>query len=272
MESLKNKVFLIFVLIPLNLYAFGKTGHRIIGEVAQRHLGIKAQKGIEQILGNEKLSHASLWADEIKSDRSYDYAKIYHRMDVPRGSDLTKIEIEKDSIIYCLVKFEDILRSTDSSPENKKFALKFILHLLGDLHQPLHIGYSEDQGGNDVRVKWFQKNVNLHQVWDEELILFEELSFTEYADKVDVSDKEIIKKIQTGTYLDWAIESNSYLPLVYDFSSNKNLGYEYHYKVKDTLYGLLQKGGLRLASTLNNIFENSPLTDSEKELRKKLGL
>jgi hypothetical protein len=58
--------------------------------------------------------------------------------------------------------------------------------------------------------------------------------------------------------------------LVYDFPS-KNLSYEYHYKVKDSLYGLLQKGGLRLAYTLNNIFEKRPLTDAEKELRQKLG-
>jgi hypothetical protein len=270
LESWKNSVLLLFVLIPLSAFPFGKTGHRIVGELAQRHLSPKALEGIEQILGKEKLAHAALWADEIKSDKKYDYAKVYHRMNAPKGSDLSKVELEKDSIIWALVNFEDVLRSSDSTMEEKKFALKFILHLVGDLHQPLHLGYGEDHGGNDVRVKWFQKSVNLHEVWDEQLILFEELSFTEYADKLDSMDKKSLETIQTGTYLDWAVESNSYLPLVYDFQS-KNLSYEYHYKVKDALYSLLQKGGLRLAYTLNNIFEKRPLTDAEKELRKKLG-
>ena len=271
MENWKNNVLLICFLLPFNAFSYGKIGHRVVGELAERHLTPKAKSAVEQILGKEKLAHASLWADEIKSDKNYDYAKPYHRMNVLKGSDLRSAPIEKDSIIWALVTFEDTLRSPTSSNEKKKVALKFILHLVGDLHQPLHLGYSEDSGGNDVRVKWFNKDVNLHQVWDEDLIEFEQLSFTEYSDKLDVLNKNELENIQSGTYLDWAVESNSYLPMVYDFSKNL-LGYGYHYKVKDSLYLLLKKAGFRLAYTLNKIFENRPLSDGEKDLRKKVGL
>ncbi len=271
MEAWKNKVLFICFLLPFNVYSYGKTGHRIVGELAQRHLSNKAKLAVERILGKEKLAHASLWADEIKSDRNFDYAKLYHRMNVPKDSDLRKIQIEKHSIIWALVNFENILRSPETTQNEKKDALRFILHFLGDLHQPLHIGYSEDKGGNEINVKWFSKNLNLHQVWDEGLIDFEQLSYSEYSDKLDVLDKKEMEKVQSGTYLDWAIEANSYLPMVYDFK-NKEMGYEYHYKVKDSLYLLLQNSGMRLAFTLNNIFENRPLTAEEKDLRKKLGL
>lgn len=264
------KNLLICLLIPLNVYSYGKTGHRIVGELAERHLSPKAKLAIEQILGKEKMAHASLWADEIKSDKNFDYAKPYHRINVPKDADLGKIELEKDTIIWALVNYENVLRSSESTQNEKKDALRFILHFLGDLHQPLHIGHSEDQGGNDIRVKWFLTDRNLHQVWDEDLIDFEQLSFTEYSDKLDVLDKKEIENIQSGTYLDWAIEARSYLPMVYD--GGKNLGYEFHYRVKESLYLLLKKAGMRLAYTLNKIFENRPLTDQEKELRKKLGL
>ncbi len=271
MEAWKTKVLFICFLLPFNVFSYGKTGHRIVGELAQRHLSNKAKLAVERILGKEKLAHASLWADEIKSDRNFDYAKLYHRMNVPKDSDLRKIQIEKHSIIWALVNFENILRSPETTQNEKKDALRFILHFLGDLHQPLHICYSEDKGGNEINVKWFSKNLNLHQVWDEGLIDFEQLSYSEYSDKLDVLDKKEMEKVQSGTYLDWAIEANSYLPMVYDFK-NKEMGYEYHYKVKDSLYLLLQNSGMRLAFTLNNIFENRPLTAEEKDLRKKLGL
>lgn len=264
------KTLLILFLIPVNLYSYGKTGHRIVGELAERHLSTKAKMAIENILGKEKLAHASLWADEIKSDKNYDFAKPYHRINIPKEADLGKIELEKDTIIWALVNFENILRSPDSTQNEKKDALRFILHFLGDLHQPLHIGYAEDQGGNNIRVKWFLRDRNLHQIWDEDLIDFEQLSFTEYSDKLDILGEKEMENIQSGTYLDWAIESRSYLPMVYNFE--KNLGYEYHYKLKDSLYLLLKKGGMRLAFILNKIFENRPLTEEEKELRKKLGL
>ena len=148
--------------------------------------------------------------------------------------------------------------------------LATLLGLLPDLHQPLHVGRTEDQGGNLVTLQWFDKATNLHALWDEAMVEFEKFSYTEYAKLLDVLTPEERKKVQQGTYLDWANESQELRADLYPSKDALKLGYAYHYKFKPLLRQRLQEGGLRLALIINNVFEERPLTANESKLREDI--
>jgi hypothetical protein len=144
------------------------------------------------------------------------------------------------------------------------------VHFLADLHQPLHVGLEEDRGGNMIKVKWFKTDTNLHTVWDEEIIDFEKLSFTEYSTYLNHFSKEEKKEWEKGQYVDWAKESQDLRPKVYDMPENKSLSYEYGYKTKPIVEQRLKQGGLRLALVLNHLFAQEKLQTADFEIRKKI--
>jgi hypothetical protein len=131
--------------------------------------------------------------------------------------------------------------------------LKFLVHLVGDIHQPLHVGCCDDQGGNKVQVKWFGGNSNLHRVWDSDMIDGTRLSYTELAQSLGTPDAATIKKLQSGTVRDWANESMSHRDRVYNVGKG-NLGYEYSYKNMPLVKERLLAAGVRLAGVLNDIY------------------
>lgn len=261
-----------FFIIP-EAFSWGKTGHRIVGEVAQRNLNSRALKGIKELAGTEDLSKISTWPDEIRSDPKMGYTAPWHYASIPNGKTYFDQKRNKDGdVIEALYRFEDTLRNPKESKENKIFALKFLTHMAGDLHQPLHVGLAEDRGGNTIKVKWFKTETNLHALWDEDLVDFEKLSFTEYANYLNHFTKDEKKDWEKGTYIDWARESQELRPVVYDFKGADipNLSYEYNYKVKPVIEMRLKQAGLRLAIVLNKIFIQEKLSKDEIELRKKI--
>ncbi|HCZ36443.1 MAG TPA: S1/P1 Nuclease, partial [Cytophagales bacterium] len=126
-------------------------------------------------------------------------------------------------------------------------------HMIGDMHQPLHVGKPGDRGGNDVKVKWFRNDSNLHRVWDSEMIDDTKLSYTELADALGKPGKDKLAKWQQGTVRDWALESVSYRPQVYDIG-NGSLSYSYSYKYLPIAKERLLQAGIRLAALLNTIY------------------
>lgn len=263
-------VLMMLSLLSPNVFAWGKTGHRVIGELAQQNLSVEAKKGVEQILGNEDLSRVSTWPDEIRSDKKYNYATPWHYVSIP--SDKTYFDQKRPAdgdVIFALFQFEETLRDKKSTAEQKKDALRFLVHMMGDLHQPLHVGKAEDRGGNSVRLKWFKTETNLHALWDESIVDFEQLSYTEYSKYLNHYSAEEKKKFAEGTFLDWARESQDLRNIVYDLGG-ESAGYEYHFKVKPIYELRLRQAGLRLASILNKIFKNEKLEKSYLELRQKV--
>jgi len=131
-----------------------------------------------------------------------------------------------------------------------------LVHLIGDLHQPLHIGHKKDKGGNTIQVLWHGKSTNIHHVWDIDMIEMWNMSYTELAANADKKlSKEAISKIQQGTTLDWAIENRIITDEIYSsVKSGDKLSYNYSYKYIGTVKSQLQKGGLRLAKVLNDIW------------------
>ena len=160
MNIFRTTFFLLFLLgVSTNLLAWGQTGHRAVGQVAENHLTKKAKKNIKKLLGNESLALASTWMDEIKSDSTYDYANEWHWVTIGDGE--TYAESEKNpngDVVEAIERMKQILKSDTASNQNKVRALKFLAHLVGDIHQPLHVGRGDDRGGNNLKVKWFRSS------------------------------------------------------------------------------------------------------------------
>jgi len=237
---------------------WGKTGHRTTGEIADNHLSKKARKQIEKLLHGNTLAFVSTFGDDIKSDSKYREFGPMHYVNLPKGE--TEYSEEKANpegdLLMGIKKCVSVLKDKNSSRENKEFYLKMLVHFMGDLHQPLHTGRGEDRGGNDIQVRWFGDGSNLHRVWDSDMINSYDMSFSELAENT-MSLSEIQKKqITSGSVEDWMYESKALSEKVYDSAEvGEKLGYRYMYDWFPVVREQLQKGGLRLAAVLNEIYK-----------------
>ncbi len=235
-------------------HGWGATGHRVTGLVAYNHLNKKAKKRLQEVLGQESLAIASTWMDDIRSDSTYDYASDFHWVTIETGQTYEQSKKNKNGdIVMTLERVVAELKSGKLDRVSEIRELKFLIHLMGDLHQPLHVGCCDDAGGNKVQVKWFGGNSNLHRVWDSDIIDGTRLSYTELAESLGTPDVATVKKWQSGTVRDWAYESMTYRKQVYDIG-NGNLGYAYSYKNLPLVRERLLVAGVRLAGVLNDIY------------------
>jgi hypothetical protein len=255
------KPFLIIVSIfwSLTLSAaddWGKTGHRVVGEIAEKYLSKKAEKQILKLLDGHSLAFVANYGDDIKSDPAYDSYGPWHYVNFPFGQHYeTYPKSGEGDIIQGIYKCITVLKNQNSTREDKIFHLKMLVHFLGDLHQPLHIGLAEDKGGNDFQVRWFGDGTNLHSVWDYRMLDFYEMSYTELAANTDVLSKEETDAIKSGSLLDWMYESRELCENIYaNTEVGEKLGYKYMYQYINPLRKQLQKGGIRLAKLLNDIY------------------
>ncbi|MEV4882434.1 S1/P1 Nuclease [Chitinophaga ginsengisegetis] len=250
-------------LLPLATFAWGPNGHRITAEIAWLHLTPQARKAITNILGRESLAMIANWPDFIKSDTThqYDHTSKWHYLDFPGNIDRAKFDellnAANDENLYTQTQaMIKELKNRNLPKDKQRFALTFLVHMMGDMHQPLHVGRDEDMGGNKIAVMWFDKPSNLHKVWDEQLIDFQQLSYTEYTKALDIASAAEIKTIQQGSIADWMFDSHQLSDKVYAYTQpDAKLSYRYNYVFVKDLNQQLLKGGLRLAAILNNIYK-----------------
>ncbi|MBS9462698.1 S1/P1 nuclease [Flagellimonas sp. 389] len=253
-----NKVFFLFLLVPLLGFSnyWGKTGHRVTGHIAQNHLSGKAKRALNDLLDGHSLAFVSTYADEIKADRSNSKFSPWHYVNYPldmRYEDSEKSEF--GDVVMAIEECIRVVKNKNSERENRVFHLKMLVHLVGDLHQPMHASRAEDKGGNDIQLQWFGEGTNLHRVWDKNLIVSYGMTYTELATELDRLPRRERKKIQEGTIYDWVHESHLLAAELYaSVEPGEKIGYQYSYKYNDLLFGQLQKGGLRLAKVLNDLF------------------
>lgn len=261
----KIAVQLLLVLACLFFYskasAWGLTGHRVVAEIAHQHLSKKAKKKIQQILGNESLAMAANWADFIKSDPQYNYLNPWHYVNFKRGltAEQMKIQLAKDTAANAYNKLHVLIDEIKHNPtldqNTQRMYLRLIIHIVGDIHQPMHTGRPEDLGGNKINVLWFNKPSNLHRVWDEQLIDFQQLSYTEYTAAINFSTRQERQSWQTSSMEQWLLESYKIASQLYQHTPlNAKLSYRYNFDHIETLNQQLLKGGIRLAGILNDIF------------------
>lgn len=235
---------------------WGATGHRVVGKIADNYLSGKAKREVNKLLKRQSLAFASTFADEIKSDRRYNEFYTWHYINMPLDSDYesSKKNPEGDlvtGINYCI----KIIKDKNASDDDKSFYLKLLIHLIGDLHQPMHVGLEEDKGGNDFKVQWFYNDSNLHRVWDTQMIDDYDMSYSELAENADALSKAQVKYIKQGSVIDWVNETHDITKEVYkNVKPDENLRYRYSYENFTTVRIQLQKAGIRLAKVLNDLF------------------
>lgn len=249
------------IYLPLQSMAWGMLGHRIVGKIADFYLTPNAKAEIKKILGNESLAMSSNWADFIKSDTSFRYLNPWHYVDFEKGItyDEMKAELKNDTSANVYTKTNFLvaeLKKKSLSKEKKIMYLRLLVHFIGDIHQPLHVSPIGSEGGNAIKLTWFGQPSNLHRVWDEELIEYQQLSYTEYVMAINHTTLTQRKKWQQQPLSAWLFESFTISKQLHDEikDTNPKFSYSYNFKHVQTLNEQLLKGGVRLAGVLNEIF------------------
>ena len=242
-------------LLTFNSFAWGPTGHRAVGLIAERYLSSTAKKKLQKILKGESIAMASNWMDDVRSDSTYDHMSDWHWVTIETGKTYDEsVKNPKGDVIMTIERIIAELKSKKISGKQEEEYVKMLIHLIGDIHQPLHVGCCDDQGGNKVRLKWFREDSNLHRVWDSNMIDDSKLSYTELADAVGPPTKEDIIALQNATVHDWSKESMSMRTQVYAVGDG-NLGYKYSYKNFGSVKKRIREAGVRLAGVLNSIYK-----------------
>lgn len=240
-------------------FAWGQTGHRVTGAIADHYLSGVARANVQLLLGTESLAQAATWPDDMRSDSAEFWQKTaspWHYVTIPAGSShaLAGAPPEGDAVT-ALERFAQILRDPSASAADKRMALRFTIHIIGDLHQPLHAGRPGDRGGNEVKVSWFNQPTNLHSVWDSGMIDSRQLSHSELADWVagSITPGQVIAWSSADPEV-WIGESVALRETIYPSGVNPKLSYLYAYQHGAELDGRLARGGVRIAAYLNKVF------------------
>lgn len=272
-------------LIPSPALAWGKTGHRTVAAIADAQLSGLARAHVREILGSaESLDEAATWPDDMRSAPGDFWRKTatpWHYVTLD-GVTYDHAPPEGDAL-EALARFREVLRSPTASLADKQLALRFIVHLVGDLHQPLHVGKCCDRGGNEIKLSWFGKPSNLHAVWDSQIVDDEQLSFTELAAKLQrhISARDVVDWWDINPR-DWISESAQYRERIYasipppakprDRKLKKGevalpeLSWDYVYTFSPLMERRLSQAGVRLAAYLNDIFaQPQPLPTERTE-------
>jgi S1/P1 Nuclease len=254
MKNLKLFAVALYTFTTTFAFAWGATGHRAVGLIAERYLSAAAKKKLNKILKGESVAMAGTWMDDVRSDSMYDHTADWHWVTIETGKTYEESpKNPKGDIIMTIDRLIAELKTKKLSAKQEAEHVKMLIHLMGDLHQPMHVGCCDDRGGNNVKVKWFGDNSNLHRVWDSEMIDGTKLSYTELANATEKPTKEKIAKLLQGNARDWAKESMAMRKKVYAIGDG-NLGYKYSYQNIESVKQRILEAGVRLAGVLNTIY------------------
>jgi hypothetical protein len=276
---MKNTSVLGFVLLVCSLatvHGWGQEGHQIVGQIAQDYLTPDALAAVNSMTGGKTLEYIAALPDSYRSTSQGSWTSTCHYVDLPQSA---LVYSPSYCPAFCVVKsvqnYTDILDHGNGAQQKCNYsstaepcAVEFLTHYTGDIHQPLHVGYAEDKGGNDVTVNWYGKSTNLHAVWDSSILSKWNSDLNKaVADLeayIDSNPNEVAQILAVMDPEQWADESYEYvLTTVYDFSNSTlsadsssvpNLDDAYYNRNIPVVKHQLIAGGLRLAQILNNIF------------------
>lgn len=231
------------------LLAWGKSGHLIVGTIADSYLTAKAKQSIKQILGEETLADAGLWMDIVANDKSYKNQDHWHYA--------YKDVVLEDNAIVKLEEFTALLQNSEAPQEEKLIALRSLIHIAADIHVPIHCGYMKDKGGHKGKLSWEDtgEKTNMHKVWDTDMIQRFQPDVNTYVSiiKPEINEDKI-KNWGTRDFNVWVTESQELLDQVYDHPSS-TLSVEYYNQNIVVVNDRLSMAAVRLAFLLNSIFD-----------------
>jgi hypothetical protein len=257
-----KKILAVFLCIAFALpqvaFGWGRDGHQIIAAVAEDHLNETTKVMVQSLIGNNHLYSIAPWADEIRNERRETGG--WHYVNIGLGSEYDAARdcaSPKSCIIAKIEDFVKVLRDKNAPREERAEALKFIVHFVGDIHQPLH-AVGEAAGGNGIHVSFIgstrcgHHDCNLHGVWDTSMILHTGMSRDEYVQhEEELVKSENLARLDAGTSVQWANES-VYLAQPAWVADGTNLDYSYYQKEIEVVDRQMALAGLRLAKLLND--------------------
>ena len=266
--NMKNRIILSILLAlfcSTLSYAWGPMGHDVVAAIAEQNLNKKAKKALNELLDGKSIVYYSSWMDNIQNSpywkNGYDQTKTWHYANVDKGFTYqTMKKNEKGDVVSALNRLTwELTENYDNLTDSMRVDyVKMIIHMVGDMHCPMHAGRLSDRGGNSVKVKWFGQQTNLHSVFDSKMIeSARKWGYQEWVAQLDRADKKFKKSVAQGTFEEWFNKTVENAAQIYDYverQDNKNLSYQFVYDFSPMLEESLLLGGYRLAAVLNNIF------------------
>jgi len=242
---------------PIPAAAWGPTGHRVTAQLAEARLTPAARAHVRAILGSESLAEASTWPDDQRSNPDPFWQKTaspWHYVTVPTGQGYTTaLAPPEGDAVTALTQFRATLRDPHASLADRQRALRFAVHIIGDLHQPLHAGRPGDRGGNDVAVTWMGRPTNLHAVWDSAMIDDRQLSYTEYtAFLARTITPERARAWADARPATWINESAALRETIYP--AEPAMGFKYAWLHRGEVDTRLAMAGVRIAAWINALW------------------
>lgn len=268
---MKRFIFLIIstamLLDGISAYGWGAKGHDVIAAIAEQNLTRRARKELDRLLGGRSIVYYSSWMDNIQNspywEDGYNKTKTWHYANVDEGHTYQTMKKNDNGDVVTGLVFltEQLTDNYDNLTDSMKVDyVKMIVHMVGDMHCPMHAGRLSDLGGNRTKVKWFGSNTNLHSVWDSKIVeSARKWSYTEWCDHLDRTSRKFKKSVMRGTYEGWFMETVDGAASVYEYverlgKENPNLSYQFVYDFSPLLEDRLLVAGYRLAYVLNMIF------------------
>lgn len=246
-------------LVSVSGFAWGQKGHDTVVAIAENHFTPTTKAAVEDLLDGHSPVYYANWLDNASNTPEYAYSKTWHYKNIDANKNFDNApKIKEGNIVDALTEQIQVLADTTRSREDRTLALKMVVHFLGDIHQPLHMGHASDRGGNQWYIKFFKAATNLHTVWDSKLPgAAHDWSYSEWVDQIDrATPEEQTEIIAGGTPDKWGRETYEICTEVYDQTpQDYNVAYDYIAKWTPTIERQFLKGGLRLADVLNDIFD-----------------
>jgi hypothetical protein len=264
---------------------WGQNGHRIVAQICADNLDAKTRKKVEDILDDEYLAQVATWPDFIRSEKSWDFAKPWHFITINPDKTVQQVidESAKDpkinnvyeaiNLMKAILKgdkpsmkiLQDLVDKNNAKLLNGSLeatALAFLVHFIGDVHQPMHVGKNKDLGGNKIYVMFFSKKSKLHSVWDSGIIEQEGLSFSDFAKFIEKHTASKKSSWQKDAMIDWVQESVTLREEIYNTLYNEtdrssglpSMSYPYQHDFLEQVENRLGAAGYRAAKILNDLF------------------
>ena len=266
----KTVITLLSIFMLMNAtaaFAWGPMGHDVVAAIAEQHLTPKAKKNISKILDGKSIIYYSSWMDSIQNspywENGYNKTKTWHYANVDKGLTYQTMPKNPDGDVVTGLEFltKELMENFDNLTDSTKADyVKMIVHMVGDLHCPMHAGRLSDRGGNGMKVRWFGQNTSLHSLWDSKIVeSARKWNYSEWVEQLDRTDKKFKKSVMCGTYEEWFVDTVKGAASIYEYVENMgvenpNLSYKYVYEFSPLLEDRLLVGGYRLAYVLNMIF------------------
>lgn len=239
-------------------FGWGQKGHDVTAAVAERHLTRKAAREVRRVLNGQSPVYVSNWMDNASHTPMYAHTKTWHYFNIaPDGEIETTERLPEGDVLRAVTDLTEQLKSGNLKAGEEEMALRMLIHLVGDMHCPMHLGRAEDLGGNLHKVRFFGRETNLHTVWDTELVeAAHRWSHTEWAEQIENGlGKADRQKITSGSPEEWVRETHALCTRVYaDTPEGTNISYDYVARFTPEVERQLLRAGLRLAHLLNEIY------------------